>query len=87
MQPAHDVDWLEDTYLTVTEIAALLDCHVSTIRDLICRGELPAYQPASRRYRIATTAFLSYLERKGYSLHQRARLRQEIHSLVARSSR
>jgi len=87
MQPVFEVDRLEDSYLTVAEVATMLDCHVSTVRDLICRGELPAYQPASRRYRITTTAFLSYLERKGYSLHQRARLRQEIHSLAARLSR
>jgi excisionase family DNA binding protein len=87
MQPAHKVDWLEDTYLTVAEAAELLDCHVSTVRDIICRGELPAYQPASRRYRITTAEFLSYLERKGFSLRQRSRLRLEVQSLLARSPR
>jgi excisionase family DNA binding protein len=85
--PARGVTSIEDTYLTVTEIAQLLDLHTTTVRDLICRGELPAYQPAGKRYRVTVKAFLSYLDRKGNSLCQRARMQRELRSLFTRSPR
>lgn len=87
MQLAQDVAPRKDAYLTVTEIAELLDCHPTTVRDLICRGDLPAYRPGSRTYRITPEAFLSYLDRQGYDLEQRARLQHQMRSCLSWATR
>jgi excisionase family DNA binding protein len=52
---------MEDEYLTVAEVAAMLKLNQQTVRNTIDRGELPAVRVGARRVRIARSDLNAFL--------------------------
>jgi excisionase family DNA binding protein len=59
--PAGSLRTAEDEFLTVTDIARILKLNQQTVRNMIDRGELPAYH-VGRRVRVSRRDFDRFVE-------------------------
>jgi excisionase family DNA binding protein len=68
----------ERTWLTVSEVARLLELDPSTVRDTIEGGRLPGERPTGvgGSWRIPIDGLELHLRANGYSAERRRRLRQ-----------